>query len=302
MELSFRLTDEFVKGYSKKEVQWGFPDAGGNSIGELTFLRTYSRIKSNGQKEKWYEVCRRVIEGTYSILKDHCVSNRLPWNEHKARVSAEEAYTRMFDMKWLPPGRGLWMMGTSFVHDGEGNSAPLQNCAFVSTSDMTKYHPEKPYMFLMEASMLGVGVGFDTEGVMKGITIHKPGEPRPYVVQHPEGIDSREGWCETTGAWLRAYLCANQPTPSIDYSDIRPAGTPIKTFGGVAAGPGPLIHLHQAIFDLFEGREGESLTSKDIVDIANLIGQCVVSGNVRRSAELALGEPDDEVFLNLKNY
>jgi adenosylcobalamin-dependent ribonucleoside-triphosphate reductase len=97
-------------------------------------------------------------------------------------------------------------------------------------------------------------------------------------------------------------LVPNQIKPIFDYSLIRPAGQPILGFGGVAAGAGPLIELHDNINKLFVAREGDLLTTRDIVDISNYIGCCVVAGNVRRSAELALGDADDEEFLNLKNY
>jgi ribonucleoside-triphosphate reductase len=294
--LSFHLPDEFVDSFAGRPVNWGFKDAGGNSLGEITFLRTYSRTKEDGTKERWHEVCRRVVEGVQSILKDHCKTNALPWNENQARASAQEMYERMFDMKWLPPGRGLWMMGTPFVHERK-NSAPLQNCAFVSTGDMTKIHPERPFLFLMEASMLGVGVGFDTDGADKGIVIHEPGDSETFDIP-----DSREGWVEAVGKMLRSYLVPNQPTMYYLYDRIRPAGEPIRGFGGVAAGPGPLHQLIESLRDQFEGRWGEALGSRDIVDIANLIGRCVVAGNVRRSAEIALGHHDDKEFLNLKNY
>jgi ribonucleoside-triphosphate reductase len=210
-------------------VRWGFPDAGGNSIGEITYLRSYSRLKDDGTKERWHETCARVINGMYSIQKDWCSTNRLPWNENQGRHSAEEAYDRMFLMKWLPPGRGIWMMGTKFVHE-RGNSAALQNCAFVSTGDMDKRHPEKPFAFLMEASMLGVGVGFDTEGAQKGIQIQTPvGKPETFIVP-----DSREGWVESMTRLLRSYLVPKQTAVAFDYSQVRPAGEPIKGFGGTA--------------------------------------------------------------------
>src|SRR5690606_39917274 len=73
----------------------------------------------------------------YSIQKDHCKTNRLPWNDHKAQVSAQEAYDRMFQFKWLPPGRGLWMMGSPLVNR-DRNSAALQNPLHEDTKVMTR--------------------------------------------------------------------------------------------------------------------------------------------------------------------
>ena len=296
MPLSFRLTEDFLKEYRSKKVPWGYKDAGGNSVGEITFLRTYSRLKEDGTKETWVDVCQRVIEGMYSLQKDHCKTSRLPWNDTRAQASAKEAFDRLFNLKWTPPGRGLWVMGTPLVNELK-NSAALQNCAFVSTSSMSKLDPAKPFAFLMEASMLGVGVGFDDKGADKDFTIYSP-EPDTAPILIP---DTREGWVESVSLLINAYLIADKKNPIFDYSVIRPAGVPIKTFGGTAAGPEPLIKLHDYIRNIFKDRAGQKLTRVDIADIGNLIGVCVVSGNVRRSAELLMGRLDDEDFLNLKN-
>lgn len=294
--LSFRLADDFIAGYKNKKVPWGYMDAGGNAVGEITFLRTYSRLKEDGTKETWAEVCERVINGMYSLQKDHCKSSRLPWNDAKAQASAKEAYDRLFNLKWTPPGRGLWVMGTPLVNE-QRNSAALQNCSFVSTDSMTKINPAKPFAFLMEASMLGVGVGFDDKGADKDFLIYEPKLPSVLY----EIPDTREGWVDSTAVLINSYLKPEQAICEFNYSAIRPAGVPIKTFGGTAAGPEPLMKLHNYIREIFGGRAGEKLTRKDIADIGNLIGVCVVSGNVRRSAELLMGRLDDQDFLNLKN-
>jgi adenosylcobalamin-dependent ribonucleoside-triphosphate reductase len=231
----------------------------------------------------------------YSIQKDHAKSQRLPWNDSKAQASAKEAFERLFELKWSPPGRGLWVMGTPLVNT-QRNSAALQNCAFVSTKEMTKNDPAKPFTFLMEASMLGVGVGFDDKGADKEFTIYAPQGEETYVVP-----DTREGWVKTLELIINAYLRPDTKAPVFDYKEVRPAGTPIKTFGGTAAGPEPLERLVNHITKLFSGRAGEKVTRKDIADIGNMIGVCVVSGNVRRSAELLIGRIDDPDFLNLKN-
>ena len=296
MALSFRLAEDFLAGYRDKQVPWGYKDAAGNSVGEITFLRTYSRLKEDGTKETWVDVCERVINGMYSLQKDHAKSNRLPWNDAKAQSSAKEAFDRLFNLKWTPPGRGLWVMGTPLVNE-QRNSAALQNCAFVSTESMTKVNPAKPFAFLMEASMLGVGVGFDDKGADKDFLIYEPKLPSIITIIP----DTREGWVESTTSLINSYLKSEQNIQEFDYSLIRPAGEPIKTFGGTAAGAEPLIKLHNYIRTLFGNRAGEKLTRKDIADIGNLIGVCVVSGNVRRSAELLMGRLDDKDFLNLKN-
>jgi ribonucleoside-triphosphate reductase len=168
----------------------------------------------------------------------------------------------------------------------------------VSTSSMTKLDPAKPFAFLMEASMLGVGVGFDDKGADKDFLIYEPKLPE-VTIQIP---DTREGWVESVSLLINSYLKPEQSIYVFDYSLIRPAGTPIKTFGGTAAGHEPLEKLHNHIRRIFnKKRAGSKLTRVDIADLGNLIGVCVVSGNVRRSAELLMGRLDDQEFLNLKN-
>jgi ribonucleoside-triphosphate reductase len=281
---SFRLPDEFVNEYKTKESPFGFVDAGNNSLGEITFIRTYSRMKEDGTKERWYEVCRRVIEGMYSVQKNHAKENRLPWNDYKAQKSAQEAFDRLYTLKWTPPGRGLWAFGTPLTME-KRNSAALQNCAMVSTKDIDRNDPGALFAWVMDALMMGVGVGFDTVGAEKSLSIYSPTEP---VVTY-EIPDTREGWVESVRLLLNSYLRPNQNIQEFNYDLIRPLGAPIKGFGGTASGPAPLIQLHKQIKAVIGGRAGETLDSRAIVDIVNLIGTCVVSGNVRRSATLALG-------------
>ena len=293
---SFKLTEEFINQYKDREVPFGFRDAGGNALGELVFIRTYSRKKDDGTKEKWFEVCERVINGMYSIQKDHCKENRLPWNDRKSHASAQEAFDRMFTLKWTPPGRGLWTMGSKMVMEGK-NSAALQNCAFVSTRDLDKYDPGALFSWVMDALMLGVGVGFDVLGAEKDIEILKPkADETTFIIP-----DTREGWVDSTRVLINSFLTPNKSTQLFDYDLIRAYGEPIKGFGGTASGPQPLIEMHEKIRAVVGGRVGDKLDSRAIVDIVNLIGTCVVAGNVRRSATLAMGAPEDEVFSNLKN-
>ncbi len=293
---SFRLSDTFLDQYKDRKPPFGFTDAAGNSVGEIVFMRTYSRLKDDGTKERWWEVCQRVVNGMYTIQKDHCRDNRLPWDGRKAQRSAQEAYDRLFNLKWSPPGRGLWLMGTPMVMT-EKDSTGLQNCAFISTNDMTFSDPGNVANFLMEASMLGVGVGFDVFGAEKEFTIYEPMKMECATIP-----DTRQGWADSTNMLINSFLVQGEPLWEFDYSEIRPAGEPIKTFGGTAAGPEPLIKLHLQIHNLFMNRAGQKLTELDIMDLMNMIGVCVVSGNVRRSAELALGRATDKAFVTAKDY
>lgn len=294
--LSFRLSEDFIAPYQTIQTPWGNTDAGGNSVGELIFIRTYSRVKEDGTKETWPEVCRRVIEGMYSIQKDWCKANRLPWNDRKAQASAQEAFDRMFNLKWTPPGRGLWVTGTEAVHK-RGLTSALYNCSFISTDDMTRNDPGAIFGWVADALMCGIGVGFDTRGAAKEIVIRKPeGETQTYVIP-----DTREGWAESVRLLVNSILRTDGRPVEFDYSMIRPAGEPIRGFGGTASGPGPLIKLHEDIRRVVGSRVGEIFDSRAIVDVVNLIGTCVVAGNVRRSATIALGATDDEFFIDLKN-
>lgn len=291
--LSFQLRSEFIDQYRNREPAWGFPMGAGNSLGQHSFITKYSRVKPDSTRERFFECLERVINGAYSIQKDYAFRSRLPWDEETAHRSAQEAYERAFQFKWLPPGRSLWVMGTELVN-GRGDGSPLYNCSFISTENLTD-DPVRPFTQLMSESMLGIGVGFDTRGAGK-ISLHEPSAVYPHVI-----ADSREGWCESVGCLLRAYFTGSR-LPNFDYSRIRPAGAPIKTFGGIAAGPDPLRKGHKQLAALLSGREGQTITSTDIADIMNLCGKIVVSGNVRRSAEIALGDPDDDDFLNLKDW
>lgn len=281
------LSHEFVQSYKDRPIKWGFP-SGPNSLGEITYRRTYSR---NG--ERWHETVDRVVRGTFEILEGHCKHYNLPFDYETARSEAQEMYDRIFNFKFLPPGRGLWMMGTDYIRT-RGSSAPLFNCAFVSTEGIDKEF-DKPFRFLMDVSMLGVGCGFDTRGTNKLRWL--PGE-QAIDYQIP---DSREGWVDSTGALIRWGMGLG-PRPRFSYGLIRPRGTLIRGFGGVCEGPESLQKLHEELTQLILRNKGLPIGVRDIVDIMNLIGKCVVAGNVRRTAEISFGDPDDEIFLNLKNY
>ena len=173
----------------------------------------------------------------------------------------------------------------------------MNNCAFVSTSTIKEDY-SKPFCFLMDASMLGVGVGFDTKGageiVIKGVDDKRDKQ----IFEIP---DTREGWVESLKLLLESYFHGQAPI-QFDYSKVREAGIPIKGFGGVSSGPEPLKEVHQSIREVLDTNSGEPISVTTIVDIMNLIGKCVVAGNVRRTAEIVFGDPYDEEYLDLKNY
>jgi len=286
--LTFHLTDAFLAKYQNKKPNW-------DALGEFVYYRTYSRyIEKENRNEQWWETIKRVVEGVYNTQKDHCEKLRLPWKPWKAQKSAQIMYDKIFNFKFSPAGRGLWMMGTEFIK--EKSAAALMNCAFVSSEDIDV---RGTFMFTwaMDLLMLGVGVGFDTKGANK-IIIKSPKQNGGLTYQIP---DTREGWVESVGMILDAFF-NNTEIPKFDFSLIRPAGSFIHGFGGIASGPEPLIELHNNIKKLLFKKIGESLDSIGIVDIMNFIGVCVVSGNIRRSAQIALGDYTDTEYLNMKDF
>lgn len=119
--------------------------------------------------------------------------------------------------------------------------------------------------------------------------------------------DNREGWNisvrETIdGHFIKTELVKNKVTLVIDLSRIRPYGAQIKGFGGTASGPLPLISALVEVNRILNARVGKRITSEDTLDIMNLLGRCVVAGNVRRTALIALGDADDPDYVNAKNY
>jgi len=284
----FKLKEEFINKYKNIQPPFGF-----NGLGELVYLRTYSRLKNNGKNEEWYETIERVVNGLYNIQKEHILNNNLGWSESKAHESAEEMYDRIFNMKFLPSGRSLWALGTSLITEKKLYAA-LNACSFVSTKNIdTEF--TKPFEYMMDMEMLGVGVGFDTKGASK-IIIKEPNfNTFDYIVP-----DSREGWTESLALLLNAYF-KGDPMPIFNYSEIRPEGTPIKTFGGKCPGYKPLEDLHKGIMEKLDAQIDKPISITNIVDIMNMIGVCVVSGNIRKSAQVVLGDTSDE-YLKLKDY
>ena len=294
--MKFQLDEEFLSGYKEKKPKFGF-----NALGEIAYKRSYARLKENGQTEEWLETVERVVNGTFNMQRRFMERQGRDFDIQSNQLKAQKMFAKIFEFKFLPPGRGLWAMGTKLTEEKE-LFASLNNCAFVSTAydeeeegSLDKF--VKSFVFLMDASMLGVGVGFDTKGAgkvyIKGADTHRQ---EKYIIE-----DSREGWVKSTQKIIESYVYGSAEV-DMNYSDIRPEGTLLKGFGGIASGPGPLIILHHSIKTILDSHRDKFINSTGIVDIMNLIGKCVVAGNIRRTAQIAFGEPMDDSFLNLKNY
>lgn len=288
--IKFKLSDKFLSEYEGKQPKWGYGD-----LSYLTYARTYSRIKPDGTQEEFFDTIKRVVEGCFTIQLSHCNRNGLHWDAYKAQRSAQKMFQKIWEFKFTPPGRGLWMMGTPVLE--EKGSAALFNCAAVSTADIKKDFGD-PFAWAADMLMFGVGVGYDLKGAGT-LRITKPqGTPVKYTIP-----DSREGWVESVRLLINSYSGTYRTSPvEFDYSLIRKAGEPIKGFGGISSGPGPLIEGHQNIRKLLDSVDGEDITSVNIVDIMNFIGKFIVAGNIRRSAELSLGDMKDKDYLEMKDF
>lgn len=292
VKYSFSLSDKFLEKYKNKKVKW-------DVLGYTTYKRSYARPKPDGKYEEWWETIQRVVETVYTIQKWYVNEGTgSVWNEWKAQKSAQEMYDRMFNFKFLPAGRGLFGMNKELL--AKKGSSLLFNCSAVSTENID-YDFAMPFVWSMMMSFLGVGVGFDTRGAAKERKLLEPKlTDKLFVVK-----DSKEGWVEALEVLLRAYSQKGKLLPKdFDFSQIRPKGSPIKTFGGIAPGSGPLEKLIERVRGYLDDyvSNDKSVDSTLIVDIMTSIGEAVVSGGVRRSAMLALGDIKDKEFLNLKNY
>jgi len=277
----FKFNEDFIDLYRHKETNFGF-----NGLGELVYRRTYSRLKEDGTNEQWWETVQRVVEGTFNLLLSHLEQNSIKIDTDTLQtidVDSKIMFEKIFKFKFLPPGRGLWSMGTCITEEKKIFAA-LNNCAFVSTKPTDKTNIDeviKPYLFLMDNAMLGVGVGFDTKGSGMEIKIYEPkkseNKENTFFVN-----DSREGWVESVAVLLKCYFQENMILPNFNYSLVRDAGTPLKVFGGISSGPGPLRDLHSNLIRQLDKFVGNNLDSRLIVDIMNLIGKSVVAGNISK--------------------
>jgi len=265
--------------YSSELIPWG-------EVGYATYKRTYSRpIKD--RTEEWEETVDRVIEACNKQLK-------CEFNEH----DQADIKRMMMQLKGTVAGRFLWQLGTKTV-DRLGLPS-LQNCAFTVVDD-----PIRPFTWAFEMLMLGSGVGYN---IQREHVYQLPKVKKKVKVQHVDDHgadfivpDSREGWTDLLKRVLEASFVTGQGF-SYDTSLVRPAGSPIKGFGGTASGPNDLIWGMQEINRILNERSGQRLRPIDCLDIMNIIGKIVVAGNVRRSAQIAIGDHDDIEYLRAKRW
>ena len=267
-----------------------------SSVGYLTFKRTYSRrlneTDPNSATEEFQDTIERVINATQTQLK--CGFDI-------AEIKRLRNY--FLTLKGTVAGRFLWQLGTPTV-ERLGLSS-LQNCAFTVVDK-----PVEPFTWAMDLLMLGSGVGYNIqkENVDKIPMVNADFKcPTRNNVNDADYIvpDSREGWVALIGKTLKAaFLAHKSGKQTFTYSTqlIRSKGAPIKGFGGTASGPEDLVWGVEAIGKVLERRVGRKVRPIDCLDIMNIIGAVVVAGNVRRSAQIAIGDDDDVEFLLAKRW
>ena len=267
------------RDFSSHPVPWG-------EVGYPTFKRTYARKKGNATEE-WHDTVERVVEACNKQLG--CGFTEM---------EQENVRSMMMNLKGTVAGRFLWQLGTKTV-DRLGLPS-LQNCAFTVVD-----HPIRPFTWAFEMLMLGSGVGYNIqrENVYQLPKVRRKVKVERKDVNDADFIvpDSREGWVELLKRVLEASFVTGEGFSFATHL-IRPAGSPIKGFGGTASGSEDLVWGMLEINKILNSRSGKRLSSVDCLDIMNIIGKIVVAGNVRRSAQIALGDVDDIEYLQAKRW
>jgi ribonucleoside-triphosphate reductase len=268
-----------------------------STVGYLTCKRTYARkLDENGDDNSPTEEFPQTVDRVINACRTQLRVGFTTEEEDRLREY-------LLLLKGSVAGRFLWQLGTSTV-DRLG-LASLQNCAFTVVDN-----PIRPFCWAMDMLALGSGVGYNIQ--------HKYIDKLPVVrewFKAPIRVDnggadfiipdSREGWVKFLGKTLKAaFLSERKENGTFTYSTqvIRGKGSPIKGFGGVASGPEDLCWGIGKISEILMRRAGKKIRPIDALDIMNIIGHIIVAGNVRRSAQIAIGDPDDVEYLLAKRW
>lgn len=244
-----------------------------NDFQKFIAYSRYSRyLEDEGRRETWPEVVDRYL-GFFSAKLDEDTTKEL-----------REAIT---GLGLMPSMRALMTAGPAL----ERNNVAGYNCAYLPVDSLRAFDET---MFIL---MCGTGVGFSVEDkyVNKLPTVNEHFEQTETVIRV---VDSKEGWARSLRE-LIALVYAGQ-IPQWDVSNVRPAGARLKTFGGRASGPGPLVELFEFVINTVQRAAGRRLTSIECHDIMCKIGEVVVVGGVRRSAMISLSDLNDDRTRNAK--
>ena len=235
----------------------------------------YARwIDAENRRENWGETVGRYIK------------NIIPEGfDHKTCFEIEQA---ILNLEVMPSMRALMTAGPALDRD---NTAGY-NCSYLPVDDPKSFDEA---MFIL---LCGTGVGFSVERQYISKLPEVPAQlfaSEDTIVVH----DSKEGWAKSLRK-LIAMLYAGE-IPKWDISKVRPAGAKLKTFGGRASGPAPLVELFQYTVEKFKGAVGRKLSSLECHDILCKIGEVVVVGGVRRSAMISLSNLSDDRMRHAKS-
>ncbi len=242
-------------------------------LSEIIYKRTYSR-----EGENWIDTIERVCRG----LRD------LGWYGN----DLSELKDFMLKRKGLVSGRALWQLGASNYGDS------LQNCWCINVNNFDSF------LFTFNELMLGGGVGFNIQAENVYELPKIKFNPKVFVTKNNDCSfivpDNREGWIELLKRVFDSFLNGKDFSYSVE--QIRRAGEKIKSFGGIASGPEALVLGVSEVVKILGNRFDKKLRPIDCLDIMNIIGTIVVSGNVRRSSEIAIGDACDITFINAKQW
>lgn len=242
----------------------------GNLLGEFVYLRSYSKwIPEEGRRETWVETVDRYM----SFMREN-VGTKLSEKEY------DELRTAILKQEIVPSMRLMQFAGEA----ARKTNVCAYNCSFIAPSKL------EDFAEIMYISMCGTGVGFSVESdnvqALPQIKYQTGEKLATHII-----ADSKEGWCDALTLGLRTWYGGKDI--AFDFSQIRPAGARLKTMGGKASGPQPLMSLLSFARERIMARQGRRLKNIDAHDIICKIGECVVAGGVRRSAMISLSDLDD---------
>jgi len=250
---------------------------------EVVRLRTYAKVKPDGQRETWRET---VIRWGAYMLHRLWITTTDSW----ALSELERAVRAVFRREVMPSMRALWSAGDVL----DSNDIALYNCAFAPEDSVAVFW-ESLYIL-----MHGTGFGFSVEDRF----VSKLPIPRP-LDSHPDlhiVADSTEGWAAAVRSGVQAWFSGDDM--EFDFCKVRPAGAPLKTKGGEASGPEPLRRYLDGLRTAIQraGCEGRRLTSIEVHDLLCLAARAVQVGGVRRSAMISFSDRDDVKMRWAKHY
>ena len=249
---------------------------------EVIFKSRYAKwVDTENRRENWDETVERLIT-YYRNAIDPSGENR---DIHS--FMKDEVYKAVYNLEVMPSMRALMTAGPAL----DRCNVAAYNCAYLPV-DSPRSFDEAMYIL-----MCGTGVGFSVEEkyVRQLPRISEQFERTDTVIRV---ADSKEGWAKSFRE-LVSLLIAGQ-VPQWDVSGVRPAGARLRTFGGRASGPGPLVDLFDFTVRLFESAAGRHLSSIEAHDLMCKIADIVVVGGVRRSAMISLSDVTDDRMRSAK--